>query len=71
MTCATADVIAGGEKVRRIPIRDSRSKEPVKPRILDYVRTDDGTEMIETKDKNTKKTILLDDFLGQIEKARK
>ncbi len=57
--------------MKRIPIRDNRSSGKIKPRILDYLRDDDGTEMIETKDNKTKRTILLEDFLGQIETARK
>jgi len=57
--------------LKRIPIRDNRSSGKIKPRILDYLRDDDGTEMIETKDNKTKRTILLEDFLGQIETARK
>ena len=57
--------------MRRIPIRDTQSLEKIKPRVLDYIQTDDGTELIETKDNKTKKTMLLTDFLGQIEKARK
>lgn len=58
--------------MKRVYIRDNRSRK--KPRILDYIRTEDGTELIETKDdKDDKvlKTILLDDFLSQIEEARK
>lgn len=57
--------------MKRVFIRDNRSRNRVKPRILDYVRTEDGTELIETKDDRTTKTILLDDFLNQLEEARK
>ena len=55
--------------MKRVYIRDNRSMK--KPRILDYIRTEDGTELIETKDDKVLKTILLDDFLSQIEEARK
>ena len=57
--------------MKKIPIRDNRCRNSIKPRVLDYIREDDGTELIETKDNKTKKTILLNDFLNQIEKARK
>ena len=57
--------------MKRIPIRDNRSKEKIKPRVLDYIKNDDGTELIETKDSGNKKTMLLNDFLEQIEEARK
>ena len=55
--------------MKRVYIRDNRSRK--KPRILDYIKTEDGTELIETKDDNVLKTILLDDFLNQIKEARK
>ena len=55
--------------MKRVFIRDNRSRK--KPRILDYIKTEDGTELIETKDDKMLKTILLDDFLNQIEEARK
>lgn len=55
--------------MKRVYIRDNRSRK--KPRILDYIKTEDGTELIETKDDKVLKTILLDDFLSQIEEARK
>lgn len=55
--------------MKRVYIRDNRSRK--KTRVLDYIRKDDGTELIETKDDKTLKTILLDDFLEQIEEARK
>lgn len=55
--------------MKRVYIRDNRSRK--KPRILDYIKTEDGTELIETKDDKVLKTILLEDFLSQIEEARK
>lgn len=55
--------------MKRVIIRDNRSRK--KPRILDYIKTEDGTELIETKDDKVLKTILLEDFLSQIEEARK
>ena len=55
--------------MKRVFIRDNRSRK--KPRILDYIKTEDGTELIETKDDKMLKTILLDDFLNQIEESRK
>ena len=57
--------------MKRVYIRDNRSRNRVKPRVLDYIQTEDGTELIETKDDKTIKSILLDDFLKQIEEARK
>lgn len=58
--------------MRRVPIRDSRSEQEVKPRVLDYVWNDDGTEFIEIKDRHTKatRTILLSDFIKQVRDAR-
>ena len=55
--------------MKRVYIRDNRSRK--RPRIFDYIKTEDGTELIETKDDNVLKTILLEDFLSQIEEARK
>lgn len=55
--------------MKRVYIRDNRRSN--KPRILDYIKTDDGTELIETKDAKVLKTMLLDDLLNQIEEARK
>lgn len=55
--------------MKRVYIRDNRRSN--KPRILDYIKTDDGTELIETKDDKTLKSIRLDDLLRQIEEARK
>lgn len=55
--------------MKRVYIRDNRSRKMT--RVLDYIRKDDGTELIETKDDKILKTILLDDFLEQIEEARK
>ena len=55
--------------MKRVYIRDNRSRK--RPRIFDYIKTEDGTELIETKDDNVLTTILLDDFLNQIKEARK
>ena len=51
-------------------IRDSRSAERIKPRVMDYIRNADGEEIIEVKDGKTKKTILLADFEKQINEIR-
>ncbi len=49
-------------------IRDHRTDQA--PRVFDYVREDDGTEMIEIKIGSIKKTILLPDMEEQIKKAK-
>lgn len=56
--------------MKRVPIRDNRSSEKIKPRVIDYIQCDDGTELIETKDSKMKKSMLLSDFLNQIADAR-
>lgn len=61
----------GGMILKRVIIRDRRSNKKVKPRIFDYIQKEDGTEWLETKDDKTIKTILLNDFLNQLEEARK
>ena len=55
----------------RKAIRDSHSAEDIKPRIMDYVRDDNGREFLEVKDGKVKKTILLDDFKNQLNEYRK
>jgi len=56
--------------LKKIPIRDNRSSEEIKPRVLDYIKEDDGTELLEIKVKTFRQTILLNDLYDQIEKAR-
>ena len=51
----------------RFEIRDSRSKQKIKPRIMDLIVNDDGEKEIEVKDGKMRKTILLDDFKRQVE----
>ena len=51
----------------RFEIRDSRSKQKIKPRIMDLIVNDDGDKEIEVKDGKMRKTILLDDFKRQVE----
>ena len=51
-------------------IRDYRSVNHIKPRIMDYIRYDDGEELLEVKDGNVRKTILLSDLERQIEDMR-
>ena len=55
--------------MKRISIRDNRSRK--KPRIFNYIKTEDGTELIEVKDNKVIKSIYLDDLLRQIKEARK
>ena len=55
----------------RSSIRDSRSDKKIKPRVMDYIKTDNGQELLEVKDGNTKRTILLEDFVNQIAELRK
>lgn len=55
----------------RSSIRDSRSDKKIKPRVMDYIKTDNGRELLEVKDGNTKRTILLEDFENQIAELRK
>lgn len=52
-------------------IRDNRSDRPVKPRVMDYIKREDGEEMLEVKDGNVRKTILLSDLMKQIIELRK
>jgi len=56
--------------VTRKSIRDSRSEKKIKPRIMDYVKQDNGEEILELKDGNVIKTILLQDFEKQIAEMR-
>ena len=49
-------------------IRDYRTKQ--EPRLFDYVRKDDGTEIIEIKIGNVYRTILLSDLEEQIREAK-
>ena len=54
----------------RIEIRDTRSCASIKPRVLDVIIHDDGTQEIEVKDGKRKKSILLSDMQEQIRKAQ-
>ncbi len=55
----------------RKSIRDRSSDQQVKPRIMDYIRQDDGDEILEFKDGHRLRTIHLQDFMEQIEELRK
>ena len=54
----------------RSSIRDNRSRSKIKPRIMDYIKQDNGEELLEVKDGKVKKTIFLDDFERQITELR-
>ena len=56
--------------MKRGTIRDNRSERRVKPRVMDYIRDDNGQEILEVKDGNVKKTILLSDLQKQIDELR-
>lgn len=56
--------------MKRSSIRDSRSEKKIKPRVMDYIKCDNGEEILEVKDGNVKKTILLQDFEKQIAELR-
>ena len=56
--------------MKRGIIRENRSDNQIKPRIMDYIRNDDGEELLEVKDGNVRKTILLSDLERQIEDMR-
>lgn len=51
-------------------IRDNHSDQKVKPRVMDYIRSDSGEEILEVKDGRTKRTIRLSDLTRQIENIR-
>jgi hypothetical protein len=55
--------------LERTKIVDSRAKN--KPRVCDYIRSDNGVEEIEIKHKNWVRRILLQDMIWQIQEARK
>lgn len=55
---------------RHFPIRNIRSEGPSKPRICDFVITDDGGQMIEFKDRNVRRQILWQDLKAQVEKVQ-
>lgn len=52
--------------IKRTKIRDNRSDKKIKPRILDVITEDDGTQLIEVKDGGITRTILLADFEQQV-----
>lgn len=54
----------------RSSIRDNRSGNKIKPRIMDYIKRDNGDELLEVKDGKVKKTIFLEDFERQIIELR-
>lgn len=54
----------------RRSIRDNSSDKKIKPRIMDYIKNDNGEEILELKDGNVKKTIRLDDFEEQLAQLR-
>lgn len=56
--------------MNRIPIRDNRARTDIKPRILDFVINDDGTQELEVKDGRIKRKILLSDLQAQIREAQ-
>ena len=56
--------------MNRTPIRDNRACTDVKPRVLDFVINDDGTQELEVKDGRTKRKILLSDLQAQIKEAQ-
>lgn len=55
----------------RLSIRDRSSKQKVKPRIMDYVRDERGKEILEFKEGRVYKTIILQDFMDQLNECRK
>lgn len=55
----------------RLSIRDRSSKQKVKPRIMDYVRDESGKEILEFKEGRVYRTIILQDFMDQINECRK
>lgn len=52
--------------IKRIEIRDNRSDKKIKPRILDVITEDDGTQLIEVKNGGITRTMLLADFERQV-----
>jgi hypothetical protein len=52
--------------IKRTKIRDNRSDKKIKPRILDVITEDDGTQLIEVKDGGITRTMLLADFEQQV-----
>lgn len=60
-----------GLKMKEIDIRDPRSKGRIKRKICNYIKTDDGTELLEFKYQRIRRTILVDDFLNEVMQARK
>ena len=52
--------------MRRIPIRDIRSRNKIKPRLFDLILRDDGKMEVELKGKDGTRIIPWDDILFQI-----
>lgn len=57
--------------MKEIDIRDPRYKGRIKTKICNYIKTDDGTELLEFKYQRIRRTILVDDFLNEVMQARK
>lgn len=57
--------------MKEIDIRDPRSKGRIKTKICNYIKIDDGTELLEFKYQRIRRTILVDDFLNEVMQARK
>lgn len=55
----------------RLSIRDRSSNQKIKPRIMDYVRDESGKEILELKEGRVYKTIILQDFMDQLNEYRK
>lgn len=57
--------------MKEIDIRNPRSTGRIKTKICNYIKTDDGTELLEFKYQRIRRTILVDDFLNEVMQARK
>ena len=53
----------------RFQMRDSRSEEKIKPRVMDFIVNDDGSQELEVKDGRIKKRILVSDLRKQMREA--
>lgn len=53
--------------MKRFAIRDNTCPKPIKPRVFDFVITDEGEKKIEVKDGKVIKSILLEDVQKQID----
>lgn len=50
-------------------IRNPKSSGKIKQKICNFIRTDDGVELLEFKYGNVRRTILALDFLNEMRKA--